>query len=639
MPPDGAGRAVGAILPESINPFVDGAADGPCDCTLEFDDRRLVVDASACSGELAESPACRRAVVEALADREAESILVRSAGLERRYDGEGARILGAAGRFVELVGGRDRSLARAVAREPIGEGRRLRGRLDAIGDAAVEAGLLDAIDDVEGYAETFRPRIGFGIAHYHVDPSLPDGARLVDVRDLEDGGVARIYRREDRCPLYALDVVELSLSPADRRLIVEGYGAIADGRVEGDRAPSRAIELVADGPVDPTLTTVLEKHTDGYGVLEDLFADPGVTDVYVTSPVPENPLRVDVDGTAMETTVHLTATGAKALASRIRRTSGRAFSRAEPTVAATASLSNGRRLRIAGVTEPVADGIAFALRERSDDRFTLPALVANGTLSSAAAGFLSTAIERNAAALIAGTRGAGKTTLLGTLLYELDPGTRTVIIEDTPELPVGPLQSVGRDVQALRTGTGEGPELSPTEALRTALRLGDGALVVGEIRGEEARVLYEAMRVGANANAVAGTIHGDGGSAVYERVVSDLGVEPSSFGATDLVVTVGVRRTSRGRRRRLVRIEEVRGRGEEIRFAPLFSLEDDDAVPTGLIDRGESRCLDAVADPTESYADVRRAIADRAELMERLAADGRIAPAEVAAAHVRRRRP
>ncbi|PSP29234.1 hypothetical protein BRC65_00650, partial [Halobacteriales archaeon QH_2_65_14] len=40
-------------------------------------------------------------------------------------------------------------------------------------------------------------------------------------------------------------------------------------------------------------------------------------------------------------------------------------------------------------------------------------------------------------------------------------------------------------------------ELSPAEALRTALRLGDGALVVGEVRGEEAAVLYEAMRVGA----------------------------------------------------------------------------------------------------------------------------------------------
>ncbi len=413
MPPDVAARALGSILPESLNPFRTSAADGPCDCVFEFDDGRLVVDASACSGELAESPTCRRAVVEALAERDAESVVVHAAGLERRYDGEGARILAAAGRFVELVASRDRPLARAVARDPIGEGRRLRNRLDEVGDAAVEAGLLDAVDGAGGYAEVFRPRIGFEIAHYHVDPSIPDGARLVDVRDLEGGGLARVYRREDRCPLYVPELADLSLSPADRRLIVDGYGAIADGRVEGDRAPSRAIERVVDGPVDPTLAAVLEKHTEGYGVLEDLFADHGVTDVYVTSPVSENPLRVDVDGTAMETTVHLTATGAKALASRIRRTSGRAFSRAEPTIAATASLSNGRRLRVAGVTEPVADGTAFALRERSEDRFTLPALVANGTMSAAAAGFLSTAVERNAAALIAGTRGAGKTTLLG----------------------------------------------------------------------------------------------------------------------------------------------------------------------------------------------------------------------------------
>jgi len=121
---------------------------------------------------------------------------------------------------------------------------------------------------------------------------------------------------------------------------------------------------------------------------------------------------------------------------------------------------------------------------------------------------------------------------------------------------VDALQSVGRDVQALRTGTGDGPEISAAEALRTALRLGDGALVVGEIRGEEAQVLYEAMRVGANANAVVGTIHGDGADDVYERVVSDLGVEPSSFGATDVVVTVQAYRAPDGRNRRL-----ARGRG------------------------------------------------------------------------------
>ncbi len=82
-------------------------------------------------------------------------------------------------------------------------------------------------------------------------------------------------------------------------------------------------------------------------------------------------------------------------------------------------------------------------------------------------------------------------------------------------------------MQALRTASGDGPSVNATEALRTALRLGEGALAVGEVRGEEASVLYEAMRVGGGDGAVLGTSHGNGPNAVQERLVSDLGV-PSS---------------------------------------------------------------------------------------------------------------
>ncbi len=637
MSTDGAGKTVRRMLAEVVpgELFETGCQHG-CQCQLDLEENTLAVDASNCAGDLAASADCRQSVVEYLADHEVESIVVRSNGLTYRYGRSQTAFLGAAGRFIELLGARNEQLKRAVARDPLEATAGFDRRLDDVADIALESGLLEAVEGYDRYADVFSPRVGIDIANYYVDRSIDETARLVDVRELETGSTARVYERADRLPLYDLDIVDLALSVAERGAVIDGYEAIAEGWVEGDRAASRAIERVSEGPVDPLLTAVLEKHTDGYGVLEDLFADPAVTDVYVTSPVTANPLRVDVDGRTMETNVHVTETGAKALASRVRRTSGRAFSRAKPTVDATARLANGRGLRIAGVTDPVASGTAFAFREQSSDRFTLPRLVANGTMSPAVAGFLSMAIERNAATLIAGTRGAGKTTLLGTLLYELPTETRTVIIEDTPELPVDPLHSVGRDVQALRTGTGEGPEIAPVDALRTALRLGDGALVVGEIRGEEARVLYEAMRVGANANAVLGTIHGDGAEEVYERVVSDLGVEPSSFGATDLVVTVQAYQTSDGRTRRVSRVEEVLGNGDDIWFEPLYELEGTEAAPTGRIDRGESRYVHAMAGPTEEYADVRRAIAERTDQLELLAEDGRTAPAEVAAAYANR---
>ncbi len=284
------------------------------------------------------------------------------------------------------------------------------------------------------------------------------------------------------------------------------------------------------------------------------------------------------------------------------------------------------------MTTPASDGLAFAFRRHGGGAWTLPGLVANETVPPDAAALLSVAVERAAAGLVAGTRGAGKTTALGALLWELPAATRTVVIEDTPELPVRALQRRDRDVQALRVGTGDEAVLSPTAALRTALRLGEGALVVGEVRGAEAATLYEAMRVGAHGSAVLGTIHGDGGDAVCERVVSDLGVPESSFGATDLVVTLSVE----GDGRRVSRIEEVRTTGDGTRFEPLYELADGRLEGTGTVARGNSALVAALARSDESYADLLTTLDEREAHLRELASADRTRPADVAAAYERR---
>jgi type IV secretory pathway ATPase VirB11/archaellum biosynthesis ATPase len=285
------------------------------------------------------------------------------------------------------------------------------------------------------------------------------------------------------------------------------------------------------------------------------------------------------------------------------------------------------------VTDPPSEGTAFAFRAQDDAVWTLPALVGNGTVPPSAAAVLSVAVERGGAILVAGPRGAGKTTLLGALLWELPPEVRTVAIEDTPELPVEALQEAGRDIQPLLASAG-GDELSPAEALRTALRLGDGAIAVGEVRGEEAAVLYEAMRVGANSEAVLGTIHGDGGQAVYERVVEDLGVAPASFGVTDLIVTCEI--TADGTRR-ISRIEEV-GTGPEPQFAALFERTGDGLESTGRIERGNSTVVEGLRAAGETYATLRERRQRRERLLDSLATRGATGVSAVVDSHRERNR-
>jgi hypothetical protein len=86
----------------------------------------------------------------------------------------------------------------------------------------------------------------------------------------------------------------------------------------------------------------------------------------------------------------------------------------------------------------------------------------------------------------------------------------------------------------------EGDTLSrANEALRVSLRMGESAIVLGEVRGEEVRTLYESMRTGRAGSSIMGTIHGDSAKSVFDRVVHDLGVSPEAFSATDVLVTVG----------------------------------------------------------------------------------------------------
>ncbi|MFC7177195.1 ATPase, T2SS/T4P/T4SS family [Halosegnis marinus] len=337
------------------------------------------------------------------------------------------------------------------------------------------------------YDALLRPRVAPTVGEERVVARPPPDARLADRYDLDTGATVRLYERgDDPLPTYHLTPVELTLDTDATATLAAAADHLAANALAGERAAGRAVRAVAD-PDDPveTLTAVLDKHTRGLGVLDDVFADPAVSDAYASAPVGDGPLRLERADVAVRSNLHLTPAGAAALASRFRRESGRAFSRADSTLDAAVA-SGDRELRVAGVTDPVSDGHGFAFRAHDGDPFRLADLVANGTLTPAVAGLLSVAVERGAAVLLAGGRGVGKTTTLGALLFELAAGTRTVVVEDTPELPVDALRAAGRDCQRLRVAR-DGDGVGPTEALRAALRLGEGALVVGEVRGPRPR--------------------------------------------------------------------------------------------------------------------------------------------------------
>lgn len=606
------------------------AGECRCDPATDAPEELLRIDASDCPGHgrLDTEPSCRATTVDTLDGRDVRAIRTTTAGVARTYEGRGVAMLVAAGRFAELASVHDSALAARGRHDPLGAAAEAAGRSDPVARVAAESGLLAVAEDVSDYRVTLSPLVGPTVSRSLIGRAPPSEAALAERYELDTGAVVRVYepsgegtgtprRYHIEPPVVRLPTATLEpLAMARERLAANGDG------------PAAAVEAALDG-TDPslrgttpddidtttaTLARILGKHTRGAGILEDLFADTAVSDVFATSPVAETPLRIRRGDETMSTNVRLTAAGAASLAGRFRRDSGRAFSRASPTLAATTTLAD-RRVRVAGVTGPVSDGHAFAFRAHDRETWQLADLVANGTVTPPVAGLLSLAVERGVACLVTGERGAGKTTLLAALLWELPPATRTVVVEDTPELPATALQEAGRDVQALRVADdADTHEVTAAEALRAALRLGESALVVGEVRGEEARTLYEAMRVGAGGSAVLGTVHGDGAATVRERMVTDLGVPASSFADTDLLVTVGARETARGRERRVRRVEEVvRTEGGDAAFAPLHESRNGSISATDRLTDGETEVVAGLQEPEESHDDVLAAAAERGE--------------------------
>lgn len=620
-------------------------SDEGCRCSLSViepagtgvEDRvELRVIAGDCpgDGDLRSAPACRATVISALAEREVDAVRVQSTGHERFYTDAALALLLAAGRFAALVAHHDAELAVTARIDPLAAAREATGRAGPVGRLVAETGLAECVEAVSDDEIALRSYDGPTIAQSRVERRPPEDARLQEMDTLPTGGTARRYAVDHTQSgagqtVYHLLPLEASFGSDELRLLDDAAESLAKKGEGGSLEPARAVRRVTtpDDPVEQ-LSAVLRKHTRGNGVLDDLFADARVSDAFVTAPATGTPVRVIVDGDPMPTNIQLTPEGVGTIASRVRRTSGRAFSRATPRIDATLpSDSVEDEIRVAGVTRPLSPGTAFSFRRHGAERWTLTRLVAAGSLTPRAAALLSLAVERGAAGLVAGARGAGKTTVLGALLWAIPTTTRTVLIEDTPELPVSALQDAGRDVQPLRVARGDGAtaETTPEEALRTALRLGEGALVVGEVRGTEATTLYEAMRVGAASETVLGTVHGENGAAVRGRM-RELGVSEAAFGTTDFVLTTA--RTDDGRR--AISLEEVRATGSGTELRSLFELNDAGVlVPTGALDRGESDLLDGLAAPDETYDDVRTVLAERCETLRSLAADGAVRPATV----------
>jgi len=175
--------------------------------------------------------------------------------------------------------------------------------------------------------------------------------------------------------------------------------------------------------------------------------------------------------------------------------SGKHVSSAFPIV--DAMLYGKHRLAASFRDEVSPRGSTFTIRKFREEPFSIVDLIDAGTVSIEMAAYFWMLLESKATIMVIGGTGSGKTTTLNALCCLIKPGTKIVTVEETAELNM-PVENwvrfVSRESYGL-TGSKVG-QISLFDLVRTSLRYRPDYLIVGEVRGEEAFVLFQALATG-----------------------------------------------------------------------------------------------------------------------------------------------
>ena len=191
---------------------------------------------------------------------------------------------------------------------------------------------------------------------------------------------------------------------------------------------------------------------------------------------------------------------------------GKYISYAQPIL--DGSLPDGSRVNATYTKDVTSKGPTFTIRKFTKTPWTPPQLISFNTLSPEMLAYLWILVQYKMNLLIVGGTASGKTTLLNAIAFFIPPESRVVSIEDTRELNLPRdnwLPSVARSATGIK-GLGE---IDMYELLRASFRQNPDYVIVGEVRGKEASVLFQGMASGHSSIA---TIHADSIETVIKRL-------------------------------------------------------------------------------------------------------------------------
>jgi pilus assembly protein CpaF len=309
-------------------------------------------------------------------------------------------------------------------------------------------------------------------------------------------------------------------------------------------------------------TTEVFDELTGLGPIEPLLKDPTISDILINTHervYVERFGQLELAPIRFKDEAHVLR-----IVNKIVSAVGRRVDESQPMI--DARLADGSRINVA--VRPIAvDGPLISIRKFAEKAYDMEHLVSIGSLTPRMSELLSAAVRARLTILVCGGTGSGKTTLLNALSTNISHRERLITIEDAAELRlqqphVGRLETRPPNIE----GRGE---IRQRELVKNALRMRPDRIIIGEVRGEEAFDMLQAMNTGHEGSMA--TIHANNprdGLARMSQMVGMAGLSMSEASiraqiASAITIIVQLQRFSDGRRR-VVSVSEITGLERDI---------------------------------------------------------------------------
>ncbi|MGB9827771.1 MAG: type II/IV secretion system ATPase subunit [Thermosphaera sp.] len=261
----------------------------------------------------------------------------------------------------------------------------------------------------------------------------------------------------------------------------------------------------------------VERNLLGYGAIDPFLRDPNIEDLScngVNVPIFIWHRRYESIPTNVS---FMDEEYLNELIMKLAHMAGKHISIAYPVL--DAMLPEKHRVAATYGHEVSVKGPSFTIRKFREKPFSVIELIEQGNLDSLTSAYIWLLLEHGKTFMVAGGTGTGKTTLLNALSMFIKPGMKIVTIEDTPELNlphVNWVQLTGREVY-IAGAQSLGTSVKLYDLVKLSLRYRPDYIIVGEVRGDEAFVLFQAMATG---HSGASTIHAETLDYAVKRLTS-----------------------------------------------------------------------------------------------------------------------